>query len=449
MATHTIIAPSKAEWTKLSEVRGDNYALAGVAADCILAAAGVPPYRLSVPPSRDIPLPSDLYVFIVNRRGERCVRRKSEHLAKNWIIEAFMGGHAPQAHLNNDYSECSNTVGLGTLADIRSRATGEDQIAFAENVELAGGDTKLEESLMSDLPELASAPNARPQKRPPKFVCGRGHTLTYAREYCIKCDNETKGPGGVHSLEEVREKIREVGSALSKQDASAVLLRYGNGAKTMLDLEPEYYDHVYARCLVALSPPPRSSSLPVVIPAVPELDVPGLGAAKPAKPLSDWQYGSHIDSLPTNAPLGGKYTRDQVREKIREVACNMNLGKQTAWDILDQDGDGVRRVTDLTPENYDPVYEACVVALWECRDGAAPQPEPAHPNPFKGVTDYRLEPWDGLGDALVGINPTSGEISVIGVFNDQRRAEFIRDLLLQATNGRASPEKDQARGHHR
>jgi colicin import membrane protein len=66
----------------------------------------------------------------------------------------------------------------------------------------------------------------------------------------------------------------------------------------------------------------------------------------------------------------GKYTADQVREKIREVATNASLGKQDAADILDQDGGGVKRVTDLKPENYDKVYEACQVALQT--EGSAP-----------------------------------------------------------------------------
>ena len=59
----------------------------------------------------------------------------------------------------------------------------------------------------------------------------------------------------------------------------------------------------------------------------------------------------------------GKFTVDQVRDKVREVATNAALGKQSAADILDQDGGGVKRVTDLKPENYDKVYEACQVAL--------------------------------------------------------------------------------------
>jgi len=47
MPTHTIIAPSKTEWERLEKVKGNDFALASVAADCILAAAGVPPYCLS------------------------------------------------------------------------------------------------------------------------------------------------------------------------------------------------------------------------------------------------------------------------------------------------------------------------------------------------------------------------------------------------------------------
>jgi hypothetical protein len=64
----------------------------------------------------------------------------------------------------------------------------------------------------------------------------------------------------------------------------------------------------------------------------------------------------------TKAP-GGKYTIDQVREKIREVATNASLGRQSATDILDADGGGVKKITDLQPKNYDAVYEACQVAL--------------------------------------------------------------------------------------
>ncbi len=87
-------------------------------------------------------------------------------------------------------------------------------------------------------------------------------------------------------------------------------------------------------------------------------------AAKPAGPASG-----------TKAP-GGKYTVDQVREKIREVATNPALGKSSASDILDQDGAGVKSVKDLKPENYDKVYEACQVALQSEGSAAAAAPAP-------------------------------------------------------------------------
>ena len=64
----------------------------------------------------------------------------------------------------------------------------------------------------------------------------------------------------------------------------------------------------------------------------------------------------------TKAP-GGKHTVEEVREKIREVATNASLGRQSATDILDADGGGVKTVKDLKPENYDKVYEACQVAI--------------------------------------------------------------------------------------
>lgn len=77
---------------------------------------------------------------------------------------------------------------------------------------------------------------------------------------------------------------------------------------------------------------------------------------------------------------GGKYTIDQVREQIRAVATNASLGKQSAKDILDQDGGGVTKVVDLKPENYDKVYEACQVALQS--EGAPAAPAPAEEDDF-------------------------------------------------------------------
>lgn len=72
----------------------------------------------------------------------------------------------------------------------------------------------------------------------------------------------------------------------------------------------------------------------------------------------------------TKAP-GGKHTIDQVRTMIREVAAKVD--KQSAKDILSDDGGGVEKVLDLKPEFYDKVYEACEVLLkGEGGAGAAP-----------------------------------------------------------------------------
>lgn len=59
---------------------------------------------------------------------------------------------------------------------------------------------------------------------------------------------------------------------------------------------------------------------------------------------------------------GGKYTSEQVRDIVKQVATNANLGKQEALTILDEEG-GVQNVSSLKPENFDKVYEACQVAL--------------------------------------------------------------------------------------
>ncbi len=64
----------------------------------------------------------------------------------------------------------------------------------------------------------------------------------------------------------------------------------------------------------------------------------------------------------TKAP-GGKHTIDEVREAIRTVATTPSLGKQSATDILADDGGGVTKVTDLKPEFYDAVFDACQALL--------------------------------------------------------------------------------------
>lgn len=99
---------------------------------------------------------------------------------------------------------------------------------------------------------------------------------------------------------------------------------------------------------------------------------PAAGAAATNKPAAA-AAGNKPGTGPaagTKAP-GGKYTVEQVRDIIRKVASDAALGKQSAADILDQDGGGVTRVTDLKPENFDKVYEACQVLL-SSGEAAAP-----------------------------------------------------------------------------
>jgi hypothetical protein len=59
----------------------------------------------------------------------------------------------------------------------------------------------------------------------------------------------------------------------------------------------------------------------------------------------------------------GKYSYGQVRDIVRNVAMNLNLGKESAVDVLVLDGGGVTNVSSMLPENLDNVYEACQVLL--------------------------------------------------------------------------------------
>jgi pyruvate/2-oxoglutarate dehydrogenase complex dihydrolipoamide acyltransferase (E2) component len=77
-------------------------------------------------------------------------------------------------------------------------------------------------------------------------------------------------------------------------------------------------------------------------------------------------------------PTGGKRTIEQVREMIRKVAADVD--KQSAKDILMDDGGGVEKVLDLKPENYDKVYEACEVLL--SGEGAKTAPVPDDDDDF-------------------------------------------------------------------
>lgn len=90
-------------------------------------------------------------------------------------------------------------------------------------------------------------------------------------------------------------------------------------------------------------------------------------AATPAKPAKAAAAAPAAAKAPN-----GKYTSEQVRDIIRKVATNPTLGKQSALDILDQDGGGVTNVTNLKPENFDAVYDACNALLSSEGDGAGP-----------------------------------------------------------------------------
>jgi hypothetical protein len=79
------------------------------------------------------------------------------------------------------------------------------------------------------------------------------------------------------------------------------------------------------------------------------------GAQTTAKP------GAGKPIQPAKA-AGGKHTIDEVRAIIRRVSTTDGLGKQSALDILDEEA-GVTNVTNLKVEDYDKVYEACVVSL--------------------------------------------------------------------------------------
>jgi membrane protein involved in colicin uptake len=95
-------------------------------------------------------------------------------------------------------------------------------------------------------------------------------------------------------------------------------------------------------------------------------------AAKPAAAAAD-KKAAPAAAAATKAP-GGKYNSEQVRDIIRKVATNVSLGKQSALDILDQDGGGVTNVTNLKPEFFDAVFEAAQVVL-QGEGSSTPAPE--------------------------------------------------------------------------
>lgn len=67
-------------------------------------------------------------------------------------------------------------------------------------------------------------------------------------------------------------------------------------------------------------------------------------------------------ATPVKAP-GGKYNSTQVREALRAVSANPALGKQSARDVISEDGGGATNFAEVKPEFYDAIYEACQVLL--------------------------------------------------------------------------------------
>jgi hypothetical protein len=105
-----------------------------------------------------------------------------------------------------------------------------------------------------------------------------------------------------------------------------------------------------------------AAAKPAAAAAKPAAAKPAAAAAKPAAAKPAAAKPAAAPAQPQKAP-GGRYTLDQVRDAVRKIAANKTLGKQSALDILDQDGDGAQNVRLLKPEYYDSVYEACSALL--------------------------------------------------------------------------------------
>ncbi len=65
----------------------------------------------------------------------------------------------------------------------------------------------------------------------------------------------TKGPGGKHTIEQVREAIRKVAAnaSLGKASAKEILADDGGGVERVADVKPENYDKVFEACQVLLA----------------------------------------------------------------------------------------------------------------------------------------------------------------------------------------------------
>jgi hypothetical protein len=86
--------------------------------------------------------------------------------------------------------------------------------------------------------------------------------------------------------------------------------------------------------------------------------------ARFAAPLAAKAPARRFAAPPDSAKApAGKYNYGQVRDIVRNVAMNRSLGRESARDVLIQDGGGVTNVSGMLPENLDNVYEACQVLL--------------------------------------------------------------------------------------
>ena len=88
-------------------------------------------------------------------------------------------------------------------------------------------------------------------------------------------------------------------------------------------------------------------------------------AAKPAAPAAK-PAAAAAAAKPAAAAAkkpGGKYDADQVKVIVLKVAGTEGLGKEDAKNILKEEANGVTRISDVVPQYFDAVYEACQVAL--------------------------------------------------------------------------------------
>jgi hypothetical protein len=125
----------------------------------------------------------------------------------------------------------------------------------------------------------------------------------------------------------------------------------------------------------AVASKPAAAAKPAAAPAAAK----PAAAAKPDRAAAAATSAAASKPKPAGPPSGtrapgGKHTIEQVREMVRKVAADVD--RQSAKDILLDDGGGVERVLDLKPEKFDAVFEACQVLLrGEGASTAGPAPE--------------------------------------------------------------------------